>query len=652
MSSLILLSFFTALVDAARYIVAQPLNHIIKSYTLALISLTLAGAIYMAVKGALKTGRIQPGCPVLLFAALEIAACYSNSHWKAFLLSLCALLIIFTAGLLQPQLKTTGDCRYFFLKLIGVVSFVALPIRLWRFFEFPRDFEAEFAESGYQALLAALNGKSITVQMLNPFNDNFMLILNKIHLLATDLWALLFKVFGPSLDTMKILPVSFGLATILIIGISAALLYSKQVGVLTAFFAATSLWMTAYSRNLWTHLAMTFCIGALLIGLFGLLVKKQSPTLIILMAMLSGLCMYLYRALYIVPLIYVIILVPIYLRCRRSGDSKKVRSILNAAVVFGLLLIPFLYYFISKDYFTAINRLLITGRASSNNVFTLLTHNLKTALLSLFAIPPLPVSGEISHLWGYSGALHTPLEAGLGAFGLAVTLREVQHNKNSSLLLLWFFIGMLPFLVSGYFQRRLLLTEIPFCIFEARAVIILFEQAQSLFSNKITVRMGFLFILFLQTAFNWNSYATFQEKQAGNPIVTQAQYISSALSLSTIIVVKPYYGVSNLVYLLSIDKPAFSQINIRYLTVQTDKNLCDLKVDPNTAYVQIIREVMRMPAKKRLKLTKKLKAISSTTESVQLGSISADHKPLALVVGMAASDFSKICPKLLRVGFD
>lgn len=142
-----------------------------------------------------------------------------------------------------------------------VIFFIALFMRLWRFDQLPFGTWYDEAENGLQAL-----------RILN--NENYYpLFVGSIHAPAHYLYliALLFQYIDVSTESIRLVSVLMGLATVWAGYLAGRELFGRSLGLATAFVIAVARWNVNFSRigmyNASTPLFELLCIAFLLWGI-------------------------------------------------------------------------------------------------------------------------------------------------------------------------------------------------------------------------------------------------------------------------------------------------------------------------------------------------------------------------------------------------
>jgi 4-amino-4-deoxy-L-arabinose transferase-like glycosyltransferase len=336
--------------------------------------------------------------------------------------------------------------------------------------------------------------------------------------LYVDLTVVSVSLFGNSEFAVRLPAAILGVLTVWGIYSLAGELWSTPVGLLSAFFLATSFWHLNFSRlGLRTIAAPFFLVWALfflVVALRRLLAGQPERGLMLLAGAVYGLGFHTYIAYRVTPVLVGVILLWAFIQARGAGKLAAFwKSVAAFAAVAAVVAAPLLVYFAQHPG-------TFSGRTSQVLVHSagdILGNTWKTAQMFFF-------SGDPNWRHNYDGdrELFWPV-AILFAIGIGSALRDLVGRKPaafaSAIALLWLALGALPTIFSDsapHALRALMMTPAVFMLVACGAMRA-WTFADATFGRKAAMGIAGLFCAIAA----WQPYHTYFDLWAPNPIVSR-----------------------------------------------------------------------------------------------------------------------------------
>ena len=327
--------------------------------------------------------------------------------------------------------------------------------------------------------------------------------------LYVNLAAVSIELFGNSEFALRLPAALFGLATVWGAYCLAAELWSAPIGLLSAFFLATSFWHLNFSRlGLRVIAAPAFLVWALYLLVLGLrraAAGKPSANLLVLAGVLYGLGFHTYIAYRVTPVLVAGFLVWLWFQARPSRNWPRFwkPAVLFAAAA-ALVAAPLFLYFAAHPG-------TLSGRASQVAVHSageVLSNTWKTALM-FFAGDP-----NWRHNYDGQGELFWPV-AILFVLGIGLAIRS--RSIPGLLALLWIALGALPTIFSDSAPHALrALPMIPaVCVVAALGAEWSYAFLKRTFGARPALAVAAIFFVIAV----WQPYHTYFDLWARNPNV-------------------------------------------------------------------------------------------------------------------------------------
>jgi 4-amino-4-deoxy-L-arabinose transferase-like glycosyltransferase len=296
---------------------------------------------------------------------------------------------------------------------------------------------------------------------------------------------------------------AFGILTVAGLYLLGAELFGEEVGLLAAFFLATSFWHMNFSRiGLRAISAPCFLVWSLYLLFAGM--RRASRVLIALAGLVYGLGFYTYIAYRVTPLLLAVILYK-----KRSGVGPQARS---AGLIFGaiaaLTVAPLAaYYFVHPAAFAQYPAR-ISVFHHPNPIWEAILNVWRTARMFFRHGDP-----NWRHNVAYRAELYWPVAILFAAgIGLSVMRRD---KRNHALPLAWLAVAAVPVILSGdivpHALRSLLMTP---------AVFLLAAIGARELWTRLRVPPAAIAAIALWLA--WEPYHTYFDIWAKNPNVAEA----------------------------------------------------------------------------------------------------------------------------------
>jgi 4-amino-4-deoxy-L-arabinose transferase-like glycosyltransferase len=330
--------------------------------------------------------------------------------------------------------------------LLVVILIIATFFRFYQIKTIPPGLYPDEAMNGNNALEALHTGQ---FKVFYPEN-------NGREGLLINVQALFLKIFGANEPWVLRLPSAiFGVLTVLGLYLLAAELFSKNIGLLSAFLLAASFWHINFSRigfrAILAPLLLTWALYFLLKAF-----RNARPKSYILNSIFSGIIyglgFYTYIAYRVTPLLILFIAVYFW---KRSGDKERRKVVLLSTSCF--LLSTFLIALPIGIYFLR-NPADFLGRTSQISIFSSATPLRDLGLNILKTAGMFNVRGDYNWRHNYAGQPELFWPVGLlFLFGIVVGLKKILRAKESGdsnrfpplLIFLWMIFAAIPVVISN-----------------------------------------------------------------------------------------------------------------------------------------------------------------------------------------------------------
>ena len=321
--------------------------------------------------------------------------------------------------------------------------------------------------------------------------------------LFIDVQALSIAAFGSEPWALRLPSVIFGILTVAGIYLLGAELFGEEVGLLAAFFLATSFWHLNFSRiGLRVISAPCFLVWSLYLLLTGM--RRARTVLIVLAAIVYGLGFYTYIAYRITPLLVVWILCGVGLPARPTARSAARLFTAVAAVT----VIPLAVYFALHPADLTQYPARISVLHSPHPAWEIVLNLWRTARMFFRRGDP-----NWRHNVAWRAELYWPVAA---LFAAGVILSFIRRRKPACALpLFWLVVAAVPVILSGdilpHALRSLLMAP---AVFLLAAI-----AARELWTR---LRIPGIAVVAVALWLAWEPYYTYFEIWAKNPNVSEA----------------------------------------------------------------------------------------------------------------------------------
>lgn len=322
--------------------------------------------------------------------------------------------------------------------LLVVILIIATFFRFYQIKTVPPGLYPDEAMNGNNALEALHTGQ---FKVFYPEN-------NGREGLLINIQALFLKIFGANEPWVLRLPSTiFGVLTVLGLYLLAAELFSKNIGLLSAFLLATSFWHINFSRigfrAILAPLLLTWALYLFLKSIRGK--DKMAVFCAVLGGVVYGLGFYTYISYRVTPLLFLIF--PIYFR----HEKKFWRNMAIFVAVTFIVALPIGIYFLKNpaDFF---------GRTSQISIFSSAAPLRDLGLNILKTAGMFNIHGDYNWRHNYAGQPELFWPVGLlFLFGIVVGLKKTLRAKESGdsnmfpplLIFLWMIFAAIPVVISN-----------------------------------------------------------------------------------------------------------------------------------------------------------------------------------------------------------
>ena len=378
--------------------------------------------------------------------------------------------------------------RAWWLALTAVLALAAF-LRLWRLPELPPALYADEAINGNNATEAL---ETHRFRVFYPEN-------NGREGLYINLAALSIACFGNRVWALRLPAALLGVATVAALALLGAELFDGAVGLLAAFFLATSFWHVVLSREALRAVAAP-CV--LTWAVYLLLAARRRPKLLVWAGAVYGLGFYTYIAYRATPLLLAALL-------RRAGWRRAAAFTLSAAVVAA----PLGAYFVTQpgSFFGRTSELAVwqAGRPAAGAIAEAARNTWRTARM-LFT------HGDYNwrHNLPWRAELFWPV-AGFLVFGV------VCRRRQKWVPLLWLAVAALPAILSSqdvpHAPRSILMLPAAMLLAALGA-----ERSHEFLAHQAPARLSVAAVALLLVGLAWEPYHTYFYVWAHDPAMPRS----------------------------------------------------------------------------------------------------------------------------------
>lgn len=320
------------------------------------------------------------------------------------------------------------------LLLILVIA-IAVFFRFWQFSSIPPGLYQDEAMNGADAIASLESGKFNVFYQNNNGREGMVVWLD----------ALSVKMFGTEPWVLRLFPAIAGVLAVLGLYFLAKLLFSVETALASSFFMATSFWAVNFSRiGFRAGLMPMFLIWSFYFLLRGFKSSELSIPRIdsrvwnfIISGLLFGLGFYTYISYRFEPVLIAAFFIPYLIK---YGNKKLWTGFLVFSAIAFIVALPIGFYFLNNpgDFF---------GRSGQVSIFSA-DSPLKAAGLSVIAtLGMFNVVGDFNWRHNFAGSPQLLLPTGI-LFILGILICAKRRDSNDKFLFLWFFIFLLPNILS------------------------------------------------------------------------------------------------------------------------------------------------------------------------------------------------------------
>ncbi|MBI2446495.1 MAG: glycosyltransferase family 39 protein [Parcubacteria group bacterium] len=365
--------------------------------------------------------------------------------------------------------------KYNTIALILIIT-IAIFFRFWQFNSIPPGLYQDEAMNGADALSSLESGKLGVFYTNNNGREGMIVWLD----------ALAIKVFGTEPWVLRLFPALAGVLAVLVLFFLAKELFSVEIALASSFFMATSFWAVNFSRiGFRAGLMLPILIWSFyfLYRGFKLLTSdvdsdyRHRMSDFITAGILFGLGFYTYISYRFAPILVAAFFIPYLLK-------HHIKNLWLGFAIFAItafiVALPIGLYFInnSGDFF---------GRSRQVSIFSA-DNPLKASVLSIAAtLGMFNIIGDLNSRHNFAGSPQLLLPVGI-LFILGILICAKRRNLSDKFLLLWFFIFLLPNILSTEGNPHALraLGAMPAAmIFAGIGLIWLYQKVKGYFDKKI-----------------------------------------------------------------------------------------------------------------------------------------------------------------------
>ncbi len=400
--------------------------------------------------------------------------------------------------------------------ILLLIIVIAIFFRFYQFSSIPPGLYQDEAMNGADAI-ASLNSGEYKIFYTNNNGREGMIV-----------WldALAIKLFGTEPWVLRLFPALAGVLAVLGLYFLTKELFSVEIALTSSFFMAVSFWAVNFSRmGFRAGLMPMFLIWSVYFLLRGLKLSRLnlnnyrgSTSIIrpdfIIAGVLFGLGFYTYISYRFAPVLILVYFLP---QLIKYGNKKLWIGVLSFVVVAFVVALPIGLYFLNNpgDFF---------GRSGQVSIFSA-DNPLKATALSIAAtLGMFNIFGDFNWRHNFAGSPQLFFPVGI-LFILGVVICAKRRNSSDIFLFLWFFIFLLPNILSTEGNPHALraLGVIPVVmVFSGIGLIWLYGKTQGYIKHeRIKKEISWLLIVFLLFigGFEFNKYFV---RWAANPNVLNA----------------------------------------------------------------------------------------------------------------------------------
>jgi len=365
--------------------------------------------------------------------------------------------------------------KYNATALILIIA-IAVFFRFWQFDSVPPGLYQDEAMNGADAFKTLETGDFRTFYTNNNGREGMIIWLD----------VLAIKLFGNEPWVLRLFPSIAGVLAVLGLFFLTRLLFSVEIALASSFFMATSFWAVNFSR---IGFRANLMVPILIWSFYFLLrtvnrnpvsntreLRCRTPNFII-AGILFGLGFYTYISYRFAPVLAAAFFIP-YLITRRAKTLWLGFAIF--AVMAFIVALPIGLYFLNNpgDFF---------GRSGQVSIFSA-DNPLKAAVLSVAAtLGMFNIIGDLNWRHNFAGYPQLLLPVGI-LFILGILICAKRRNLSDKFLFLWFFIFLLPNILSTEGNPHALraLGAMPAAmIFAGIGLVWFYQKIQGYFNEKI-----------------------------------------------------------------------------------------------------------------------------------------------------------------------
>ncbi len=320
----------------------------------------------------------------------------------------------------------TSASKKYWIILLSVIIFIAVPIRLFQLSDNPSGFFCDEASIGY-------NAYTLLNQQTDEYHKKFPIFFESFGEFKTPVAIYLtipiVAIFGLNEFSIRLLSVLFGIITVIFISLIAKELFGKKVSILTAFFSSTMPWLIHYNR---TGFELNTYLGLTCLTIYLFIKSQNNNKKIIIPSFISGaITLYSYfPSRIIIPLLILGCLIIFYKKLIRN----KLLTI-TGLLLFLVIALPLIFSFFSEAGLARFNMVsVLSQKLSPLDTFTLILKNYFTQLT-----PKYLLFGENTPiLRHFTNGLTPLLGITIPFLYLGILSIFLKYKKTSSkILILW-----------------------------------------------------------------------------------------------------------------------------------------------------------------------------------------------------------------------
>lgn len=401
--------------------------------------------------------------------------------------------------------------KYLF-SLILIIA-IAVFFRFWQFGSIPPGLYQDEAMNGADALSSLESSKFSVFYPNNNGREGMIVLLD----------ALAIKLFGNEPWVLRLFPAIAGVLAVLGLYFLAELLFNQKIALASSFFMAISFWAVNFSRIgfraslmvpilIWSFYFLWRGFKLLMSDINNYRCRTSMMTLVF-AGILFGLGFYTYIAYRFAPVLTAAFFIPYLIKGLTPFVSTSAKNLWLGFAIFTItafiVALPIGLYFLNNpgDFF---------GRSGQVSIFKA-DNPIKAAVLGIAStLGMFNIIGDFNWRHNFSGFPQLFLPVGI-LFILGILISAKQRNLSDKFLFLWFFIFLLPNILSTEGNPHALraLGAMPATMIFAGVGLIGFwekvqkylDQSQLFRIKKETFILLFVFLLFVGFS-EFNKYFT------------------------------------------------------------------------------------------------------------------------------------------------